>query len=284
MTSTLRVHPPLQTWSVEENTPKTQSNAEQLGRRASGPGFSEGLLSLVPVAKASASIFSYKYFLRNSGFRLAISRPQKCYFNYSPVALSGTCAKPLSEFWLKEQRRLIMKTFEQLTAMKQKLSCCRSLAVLSQGEYLGYKCCNRMVLIPCGSNEVTYNTTSRGADGFAVVLAIGRSSYTLIHLPQLGLGALAAPSACKMSVSVKVGLLSGRAATVKVGLHEHVGKIQHGAQTALGVGKGRLVDASGNVLDGHLPIKDAWLSNGDSLTLHKLLVVLLPPFLAMDPS
>lgn len=60
-----------------------------------------------------------------------------------------------------------------------------------------------------------------------------------------------------MSISVEVGLLSGKAATVTAGLDENVETLLLRAQTTLGVGRGRLLDASGNVLDAHLPIKNA---------------------------
>ena len=71
-----------------------------------------------------------------------------------------------------------------------------------------------------------------------------------------------------MTIAVKVGLLSGKTATVKVGFDEDVETLQDRAQTALGVGKGRLVDSFGSVLDAHAPIKNSNLKNGDSLTLH----------------
>ena len=40
------------------------------------------------------------------------------------------------------------------------------------------------------------------------------------------------------------------------------------AQAALGVGRGRLVNSSGRVLDACTPIKDSGVEHGDSLTLH----------------
>ncbi|OLP90809.1 hypothetical protein AK812_SmicGene27585 [Symbiodinium microadriaticum] len=72
---------------------------------------------------------------------------------------------------------------------------------------------------------------------------------------------------CKMSITVDVGLLSGKTATVKAGLDEEVGALQRRAQIALGVGRGRLVDSSGSVLDASAPIKHAKLENGDVLML-----------------
>ena len=52
-----------------------------------------------------------------------------------------------------------------------------------------------------------------------------------------------------MSITVEVGLLSGKAATVKADLDEEVGTLKRRAQMALGVGRGRLVGSCGTVLD-----------------------------------
>ena len=70
-----------------------------------------------------------------------------------------------------------------------------------------------------------------------------------------------------MSITVDVRLLSGRTAAVKAGLAARVATLKRRAQTALGVGRGRLLDRSGNVLDECVPIKRARLQDGDSLTL-----------------
>ena len=70
-----------------------------------------------------------------------------------------------------------------------------------------------------------------------------------------------------MSITVDVGLLSGKAVTVKAGLDEDVGALQRRAQIALGVGRGRLVGSSGIVLDASASIKHAKLENGDVLML-----------------
>ncbi|OLQ00894.1 hypothetical protein AK812_SmicGene16400 [Symbiodinium microadriaticum] len=70
-----------------------------------------------------------------------------------------------------------------------------------------------------------------------------------------------------MSITVDVGLLSGKTATVKAGLDEEVGALQRRAQIALGVGRGRLVGSCGSVLDAFAPIKHAKLENGDVLML-----------------
>ena len=71
-----------------------------------------------------------------------------------------------------------------------------------------------------------------------------------------------------MQISVTVGLLSGKAATLEAGLDEDVGNLKHRAQTALGAGRGRLLDAAGSVLDVRESIKRARLQSGNFLTLH----------------
>ena len=71
-----------------------------------------------------------------------------------------------------------------------------------------------------------------------------------------------------MSITVEVGLLSGRTAALQVALDEEVNVLTRRAQTIFGVGKGRLLDSSGNVLDARLPIREAGVQTGDSLTLH----------------
>ena len=71
-----------------------------------------------------------------------------------------------------------------------------------------------------------------------------------------------------MSLSVEVRLLSGNSAVVQSALSDSVDTLKRQAQILLGVGKGRLLDSSGDVLDGHLQIKQASVQNGDSLTLH----------------
>ena len=71
-----------------------------------------------------------------------------------------------------------------------------------------------------------------------------------------------------MSIAVQVGLLSGRATTVKVDQDDNVLTLKLRAQTSLRVGNGRLVDSSGNILDAGLSIIDSGLQDGGSLTLH----------------
>ena len=71
-----------------------------------------------------------------------------------------------------------------------------------------------------------------------------------------------------MSITVEIRLLSGRTAAVKASMDEAVETLRHRAQIALGVGKGRLVDSSGVVLDESAVIEDSGVRNGDSLALH----------------
>ena len=73
---------------------------------------------------------------------------------------------------------------------------------------------------------------------------------------------------CSMSITVEVRLLSGKTATVQAGLEEKVEALKLRSQTALGIGKGRLVDPSGSVLDAAAQINSTGLQDGDSLTLH----------------
>ncbi|OLQ01854.1 Potassium channel KAT2 [Symbiodinium microadriaticum] len=79
---------------------------------------------------------------------------------------------------------------------------------------------------------------------------------------------LQTPTLRKMSLTVQVGLLSGRTATVQANLEEAVGTLKRRAETALEVGKGQLVHSSGGVLDVLAPIKHARLQDGDSLVLN----------------
>ena len=70
-----------------------------------------------------------------------------------------------------------------------------------------------------------------------------------------------------MSISVHVGFLGGKKATVKADKDEQVEALSLRAQSALGVGRGRLVDSSGRALDACSTIEAAKIQNGDSLTL-----------------
>ena len=71
-----------------------------------------------------------------------------------------------------------------------------------------------------------------------------------------------------MSVTVAVGLLSGKKAFVEAGVEEEVGLASRRAQAALGIGRGRLVDSLGYILDPCARIKDAGVQHGDWLTMH----------------
>ena len=70
-----------------------------------------------------------------------------------------------------------------------------------------------------------------------------------------------------MSIVAGVGLLSGRKVIQEAGLTEKVDEVKARAQSALGVGKGRLLDPSGFALDECKPIT-AVVQNGDLLTFH----------------
>ena len=70
------------------------------------------------------------------------------------------------------------------------------------------------------------------------------------------------------SITLTVGLLSGKTATVTASSDEQVGALKRRAQTALGVGNGRLLDSFGSVLDAGMRIGDAGPPEGNFLTLH----------------
>ena len=71
-----------------------------------------------------------------------------------------------------------------------------------------------------------------------------------------------------MSINVEVSLLSGKTAAVQAGLDETLETLKQRAQVVLGSRKGRLLDASGDVLDGRAEITNSRIQNGDWLTLH----------------
>ena len=71
-----------------------------------------------------------------------------------------------------------------------------------------------------------------------------------------------------MSVNLAVGLLSGKAVTLEASLDETVATLKRRAETALGVGRGRLVDSCGRLLDSSAPLKRVRLQDDPSLTLH----------------
>ena len=66
-----------------------------------------------------------------------------------------------------------------------------------------------------------------------------------------------------MPISVDVHLLRGKATSLEVEADESVATLTERAWGALGVGKGRLLNSSGEVLDSGSTIKRARLQNGD---------------------
>ena len=73
---------------------------------------------------------------------------------------------------------------------------------------------------------------------------------------------------CDMSIIVEVALLSGSKAIVEARLDESVETLKNRAQTALEVGRGRLLDSSGRALVGSSKINDSSVRSGDCLSLH----------------
>ena len=69
------------------------------------------------------------------------------------------------------------------------------------------------------------------------------------------------------SITIEVSLISGRTVVVETELDATVESLKQQAQTALGVGRGRLSNAAGEVLDGTSTIKHCGLCCGDLLTL-----------------
>ena len=70
-----------------------------------------------------------------------------------------------------------------------------------------------------------------------------------------------------MSRTIQVGLLSGRSVSLEVGPDEPLEALQSRAQKALAVGRGRLLDSAGGILDGTTTLEESGLQNGDMLTL-----------------
>ena len=91
----------------------------------------------------------------------------------------------------------------------------------------------------------------------------------------------------KRSITVDVGLLSGRTTAVKADLNEEVGTLKLAAQTALGIGMGGWWTYLEAVWMGR---RRSRLQNGGSLTLHINRAQVQParwlllPFFAMEPS
>ena len=71
-----------------------------------------------------------------------------------------------------------------------------------------------------------------------------------------------------MSIILEVVLLSGSKAIVEARLDESVETLKNRAQTALEVGRGRLLDSSGRALLGSSKIIDSSVRSGDCLSLH----------------
>ena len=72
-----------------------------------------------------------------------------------------------------------------------------------------------------------------------------------------------------MSISVDVHLLSGKRAAVEVEAQASVESLKRRAYSALVVpSNGRLLNSSGEVLDGAQTVREAKLTSGDMLTLH----------------
>ena len=70
-----------------------------------------------------------------------------------------------------------------------------------------------------------------------------------------------------MSLAIKVGLLSGRMVSLEVGPHESVEELRTRAQKTLAVGRGRLFDSCGSVLDEAATLEQSAVHSGDTLTL-----------------
>ena len=70
-----------------------------------------------------------------------------------------------------------------------------------------------------------------------------------------------------MSLSIEVSLISGRSVSLEVQPDESVESLQLRAQRALAVGKGRLLNSTGDVLKGAALAKEAGVNDGDALTL-----------------
>ena len=70
-----------------------------------------------------------------------------------------------------------------------------------------------------------------------------------------------------MAIVVDVALLSGQRVSLDADLAASVQSLAERARRALGVGRGRLFDSSGSVLDGDKKLGAAKLQTGDCLTL-----------------
>ena len=75
------------------------------------------------------------------------------------------------------------------------------------------------------------------------------------------------PTMPTMPLTIEVSLLSGRSASLEARLDESVRALRIRAQKALGVGRCKLLDCSGRVLDSAATLEHCRLRNGDSVTL-----------------
>ena len=66
-----------------------------------------------------------------------------------------------------------------------------------------------------------------------------------------------------MSISVDVCLMSGKRASLEVEADASIDALKQRAQFALGTGRGRLLNSSGEVLDGASTMEEAQLRSGD---------------------
>ena len=70
-----------------------------------------------------------------------------------------------------------------------------------------------------------------------------------------------------MSLTLEVSLISGKTVSLQTDGDESVESLRVRAQRTLGVGKGRLLNSNGSVLDGSAPLKEANLQHSEQLTL-----------------
>ena len=66
-----------------------------------------------------------------------------------------------------------------------------------------------------------------------------------------------------MSLTFEVSLISGKTVSLRADADESVKSLRVRAQKALGIGKGRLLDSTGSLLDGGAPLKQARLQNAE---------------------
>ncbi|OLP97839.1 E3 ubiquitin-protein ligase HERC2 [Symbiodinium microadriaticum] len=113
------------------------------------------------------------------------------------------------------------------------------------------------------------------ADTVLVLLGVSASIFSVSggtsarqFIVVRGLRLLRLGRAIRMTKKFKVVLLSGSKAIVEARLDESVETLKNRAQTALEVGRGRLLDSSGRALVGSSKIIDSSVRSGDCLSLH----------------